>query len=100
MNEALLHVLACERLLDREPVAVALAYCARQRILPPRVPQDIIDDAEHHRATLAAKLCDYGWWIKQLKLRNARERRRQYPCAAVPGGCRCYRVSHDQTRST
>jgi hypothetical protein len=77
MDEAFQHVLICQQLLEQEPLSVAQAYCARQRIVPPLVarPGTARDNAPG-RMQAAAKLRDYGWWVKQIKLRNARDRRR------------------------
>nr|WP_315222688.1 hypothetical protein [uncultured Duganella sp.] len=80
MDEAFQHVWICQLLLDREPLSVAQAYCARQRILPPLAARhESARDSAQGRRQAAAKLRDYGWWVKQIRLRNAREQRRRLP---------------------
>lgn len=84
MNEALLHALTCQQLLEREPLSTCQAYCARQRIVPPLTAQPGSGrESELQYQQAAAKMSDYGWWLKQLKLRDARELRRQQRAAAL-----------------
>jgi hypothetical protein len=68
MNEALKHTLACQRLVERDEIDCARAYCAAQGVVPPPA---VAGDAHPN----GAALCDYGWWVKRLKLRRARKGR-------------------------
>ena len=73
VDEALRHALICEELLEREPIEVVWAYCVAQHVLPPcNITIREFTRRKQEQAESAEKLCDYGWWIKRLKLRNAR----------------------------
>lgn len=72
VNEALRHTLICEELLEREPIETVWAYCMAQHIVPPCSAKGNLTRSKQYRGEIAEKLCDYGWWIKRLKLRNAR----------------------------
>ncbi|GJI94063.1 hypothetical protein RugamoR57_07810 [Duganella caerulea] len=66
MNKAFRHMLICQELLERESPSAARAYCLRQGIEPPHA-------GSHDPSAAADKLGDYGWWVKRLKRRRARE---------------------------
>lgn len=84
MNEALRHALTCQQLLENEPLSACQVYCARQRIVPPLTAQPGSGrDSKAQSQQAAAKMSDYGWWFKQLKLRDARERRRRQSTLAL-----------------
>ena len=74
MEEAVIHSGACHDLVDREGLAAALAYCKRQGIEPPQC--SLASKSPHEvaaQATAAALVSDYGWWVKRLKLKAARD---------------------------
>ncbi|WP_147373791.1 hypothetical protein [Massilia cavernae] len=74
MNEALKHSNACRELLDDERLADAIAYCSAQRVEPPQcsLTADSVN-ADRLRNLAKNMLSDYGWWLKRLKIRAARE---------------------------
>lgn len=72
VNEALRHALICEDLLEREAIEAVWAYCVAQHIVPPCSTKRDFTGSTQHSGEVAEKLCDCGWWIKRLKLRNAR----------------------------
>lgn len=77
MNLAQIHSAVCHDLLNEGELADAIRYCVAQGIEPP-VPPCAKDAPGYERCVALAKeaLCDYGWWEKRLKVRNARRRRR------------------------
>lgn len=68
MDDALEHSNKCRELLAEGQLADAIAYCSAQRVEPPHVQLDV--GAPDH---VADTLCDYGWWVKRLKMRTVRE---------------------------
>lgn len=74
IEAALKHSNVCRELLDDNRLADALAYCAAQGVEPPQCSLTA-DSANADRLRAIAKnmLSDYGWWVKRLKIRAARE---------------------------
>ena len=72
VDEALRHVFVCQEMLDGEPLEAVQAYCRSQHILPPVVIAKDHADSSVLQEEAANKLRDYGWWIKRIKLRDAR----------------------------
>ena len=74
LDEALQHSNRCRELLADALPADAIAYCAAQRVQPPQyVPDDNQVAAAELQELATRMLADYGWWVKKLKLRAARE---------------------------
>lgn len=73
-DEALKHSSACIALLDAGNLKDALAYCASQSIDPPQCSLTADSaNAQNLRIKAMNHLADYGWWLKRLKIKAARD---------------------------
>jgi len=73
-EQAMRHSGACFSLLNEGRLKEALRYCTSHRIEPPQcLTVAVQTHQEHVLCAEMEQLCDYGWWLKRLRISAKRD---------------------------
>jgi len=77
-EQAMRHSSACLALLNEGRLKEVLRYCSLQHVEPPQCMAAAVQaHQEQDFCAHSEQLCDYGWWLKRLRILAKRDAEKQ-----------------------